>query len=64
MDLVTLGPALLDWQDPTVADLVSEVGGADLVIVACPTFKGTYTGLLKLFLDRFAVDGIRGSPSR
>ena len=39
---------------------MSEVGGADLVIVACPTFKGTYTGLLKLFLDRFAVDGIRG----
>jgi FMN reductase len=30
------------------------------VIVACPTFKGTYTGLLKLFLDRFAVDGLRG----
>jgi FMN reductase len=43
-----------------VVDLVSEVGGADLVIVACPTFKGTYTGLLKLFLDRFAVDGIEG----
>ena len=60
VDLVTLGPALLDWHDPIVADLVAEVGGADLVIFACPTFKGTYTGLLKLFLDRFAVDGIQG----
>lgn len=60
VDLVTLGPALLDWEDPTVADLVAEVGGADLVIFACPTFKGTYTGLLKLFLDRFAVDGLQG----
>jgi FMN reductase len=39
---------------------VAEVGGADLVVVASPTFKGTYTGLLKLFLDRFAVDGLRG----
>lgn len=60
VDLATLGPVLLDWKDPAVADLVAEVGGADLVIAASPTFKGTYTGLLKLFLDRFAVDGLRG----
>jgi len=59
-DLATLGPALLDWQDPTVADLVAAVGAADLVVVASPTYKGTYTGLLKLFLDRFATDGLRG----
>ena len=60
VDLATLGPALLDWQDPTVAELVGAVGGSDLVIVASPTYKGTYTGLLKLFLDRFATDGLRG----
>ena len=33
---------------------------ADLVVVACPTYKATYTGLLKLFLDRFSTDGLRG----
>ena len=60
VDLATLGPALLDWQDPTVAELVAAVGAADLVVVASPTYKGTYTGLLKLFLDRFAADGLRG----
>jgi FMN reductase len=60
VDLATLGPALLDWQDPEVADLVAAVGAADLVVVASPTYKGTYTGLLKLFLDRFATDGLRG----
>ena len=60
VDLATLGPALLDWQDPTVAELVAGVGAADLVVVASPTYKGTYTGLLKLFLDRFATDGLRG----
>jgi FMN reductase len=54
VDLATLGPALLDWSDETVATLVEEVGAADLVVVASPTYKGTYTGLLKLFLDRFA----------
>jgi FMN reductase len=54
VDLATLGPALLDWSDETVADLVKQVGAADLVVVASPTYKSTYTGLLKLFLDRFA----------
>lgn len=54
VDLATLGPAVLDWADPAVADLVKQVGAADLVVVASPTYKAAYTGLLKLFLDRFA----------
>jgi FMN reductase len=61
VDLATLGPALLDWADPQVANLVGQVGQADLVVVASPIYKGTYTGLLKLFLDRFAGGtGLRG----
>ncbi|WP_027859882.1 NADPH-dependent FMN reductase [Marmoricola sp. URHB0036] len=60
VDLADLGPALLDWSDPEVAELVRLVGEADLVVVASPTYKGTYTGLLKLFLDRFATDGLSG----
>lgn len=54
VDLATLGADLLDWTSPVVADLVEQVGAADLVVVGSPTYKGTYTGLLKLFLDRFA----------
>ena len=61
VDLATLGPALLDWSSEEVAALVAAVGDADLVVVATPTYKGTYTGLLKLFLDRFAGGtGLRG----
>jgi FMN reductase len=61
VDLATLGPALLDWSSPEVAELVERLGGADLVVVGSPTYKGTYTGLLKLFLDRFAAgSGLRG----
>ena len=52
--LATLGAALLDWSDPEVTDLVKQVGAAELVVVASPTYKAAYTGLLKLFLDRFA----------
>lgn len=61
VDLATVGPALLDPVSPEVAALVEQVGAADLVVVASPTYKATYTGLLKLFLDRFAGgSGLRG----
>ncbi|KQW47885.1 NADPH-dependent FMN reductase [Nocardioides sp. Root1257] len=54
VDLADLGAALLDWSNPQVTALVEQVGAADLVVVASPTYKAAYTGLLKLFLDRFA----------
>ena len=54
VDLADLGARLLDWSDEEVGRLVADVGDADLVVVASPTYKATYTGLLKLFLDRFA----------
>lgn len=61
VDLATLGAALLDWSSSEVSELVAQIGDADLVVVASPTYKGTYTGLLKLFLDRFAGNtGLRG----
>lgn len=61
VDLATTGSDLLDWSSPDVADLVRRVGDADLVVFGSPTYKGTYTGLLKLFLDRFdAGTGLRG----
>jgi FMN reductase len=50
-----LGPGLLGWGDPVVAQAVQTVQRADILIAASPTFKGTYTGLLKLFLDQFAT---------
>ena len=60
IDLAGLGAALLDWSDSGIADLVSAVRASGLVIVASPTFKATYTGLLKLFLDRFPGGSLAG----
>jgi FMN reductase len=60
IDLTDLGPALLDWSDATVADLVAKVQASHLVVVASPTFKATYTGLLKLFLDRISGGALAG----
>jgi FMN reductase len=61
IDVATLGPGLLGWGDETVKQAVADVASADLLVVASPTFKATYTGLLKLFLDQFAGgEGLRG----
>jgi len=61
VDVITLGPALLGWGDEAVKSAVDLVSGADLAVFASPTFKATYTGVLKLFLDQFATgDGLRG----
>lgn len=46
-------------------DAWDAVAAADLLIVATPSYKGTYTGLLKVFLDRYpagALAGVRAVP--
>ena len=60
IDLVTLGPGLLGWGDEAVADAVAAVQCASAVVVASPTYKASYTGLLKLFLDQFAAGSLNG----
>ncbi|MET9965516.1 NAD(P)H-dependent oxidoreductase [Streptomyces sp. NPDC006356] len=60
VDVIDLGAGLLGWGDERVSDAVRSVAAADLVVVASPTFKATYSGVLKLFLDQFATgDGLR-----
>ncbi len=46
--------------DASIGDVVTAVQGSDLVVVASPTYKATYTGLLKLFLDRIARGALAG----
>jgi FMN reductase len=43
---------LLPQASAVIEDAVEEVLAADVLLVASPVFKGTYTGLLKVFLDR------------
>jgi FMN reductase len=62
VELAELGPALLDDGSPAVEAAKQLVVGGDLVVVASPTFKATYTGLLKLFLDHFAAGELANTP--
>jgi FMN reductase len=61
LDLVDIGPRLLGWGDPTATAAVDAVRGCAVGIFASPTYKGTYTGLLKLFLDQVPTDGLAGT---
>jgi len=54
LEVIELGPALLGWGDPSIAQAVADVQAADVAVFASPTYKASYTGLLKLFLDQFA----------
>lgn len=63
IDVVDLGSGLLGWGDPGVAAAKQTVLEADALVVASPTFKSTYTGLLKLFLDQFGAGELGGIPT-
>lgn len=63
IDVAKLGPGLLGWGDPEVAAAKETVTNADALVVASPTYKATYTGLLKLFLDQFGQGELRQLPT-
>lgn len=62
VDLAPIAEGLLiPWQLSAAAEEAREAAqSAALVVVATPTYKASFTGLLKLFLDTFAA----GSLSR
>ena len=60
LDLVDVGPHLLGWGDPVAAEAVARVQACQVAVFASPTYKGAYTGLLKLFLDQIPSDGLNG----
>jgi FMN reductase len=60
VDVVSLGAGLLGWGDPDVSAAVEAVRKSDVLVCASPTFKATYSGLLKLFLDQFPPGSLAG----
>lgn len=60
IDVAELGPGLLGWGDPATATAVETMASSDVLVVASPTYKATYTGLLKLLLDQVPTDGLAG----
>jgi FMN reductase len=61
LDLAGIATELFDPAAHRVNALVDAVAASDLIIVASPTFKATYTGLLKSFLDRYGTNALSRS---
>ncbi|MES2960330.1 MAG: NADPH-dependent FMN reductase [Pseudomonadota bacterium] len=45
---------------PPIRAAIEAIARADLLIVATPIYKASYSGLLKLFLDTLPADALRG----
>jgi FMN reductase len=60
LDVIELGPALLEFGNAKVNEAIEAVRRSDVAIFASPTFKATYTGIIKLFLDQIPSDGLAG----
>jgi FMN reductase len=61
IELAPLGADLLSWGAPNVSGAKEVFSKADLVIVASPTFKAGFSGLLKLFLEQYTTgSGLAG----
>lgn len=60
IDLADVAGSIFDAGDPVVEELVRRVAASDLVVVASPTYKAAYSGLLKAFFDRYGANGLHG----
>ena len=60
LDLAELGNGILEAAGKTLTEAMEGVLLSDLIIFASPTYKASYTGLLKLFLDFLPAHSLRG----
>jgi FMN reductase len=63
VDLAPLGPRVLDPADTAATAAVGQVLDADVLVVASPTYKASYSGLLKAFLDRLGNASLAGTAA-
>src|SRR5690349_22263543 len=55
-----LGPTMLVPGDTATSSALTDVQDATLLIVATPTYQGSYAGALKVFLDQLPVNALAG----
>ena len=60
VDLAEFAPRLFDWSAADVREAVDRIAATKLLVVASPTYKASFTGLLKAFLDWYPTTGLSG----
>jgi FMN reductase len=63
IDLSALGTKVLDYDDPRASAAARRVIDADVLVLSSPTYKATYSGLLKAFLDRIGTGALAGAAA-
>ena len=61
IDLSEHAASLFDPAAAELSRLTAEVAAADIAVFASPTYKASYTGMLKAFLDRYGSNGLAGT---
>jgi FMN reductase len=60
IEVGSLGAGLLTPGDEATTAAVAILAEANLVVVATPTYKGSYTGVLKVLLDQLPANALAG----
>jgi FMN reductase len=60
VEVGALGAGLLTPADAATAAAVTAIREADVLVVATPTYKGSYTGVLKVLLDQLPAAALAG----
>lgn len=60
VDLIDHASQLFSWPAPTLDPIAEQLRASTFAIIATPTYKASYTGLLKAFLDRYPAQGLSG----
>jgi len=50
----------MERENRAVDDVLQRIADCTLLVVASPVYKATYTGLLKVLLDRIPMEGLTG----
>ena len=61
IDLADHAGSLFDRESERLAGLTAQVAASELIIAASPTYKASYTGMLKAFFDRYGSNALAGS---
>ncbi|HET7681516.1 MAG TPA: NAD(P)H-dependent oxidoreductase, partial [Xanthobacteraceae bacterium] len=60
IDIAALGSGLFQTEDRAVTEVLQNIGNCKLLIAASPVYKASYTGVLKMLLDRLPMEALAG----
>ncbi|KOX12068.1 hypothetical protein ADK67_47605 [Saccharothrix sp. NRRL B-16348] len=63
VDAADLAPSVFEPGSTAVREALDRLSTADVLVVASPTYKATYTGLLKAILDQAPGGWLRGKAA-